>query len=297
MHRPAVEIAVLSADLQELYPVHVNFARRLALIGLEFEQEYDHLVLRLRWKLLAPIGQRLHCFAHVLDAAGVKIDSMDHELLGGSPPVPEWRPGDEASERVLLQLPDASPVERQLRLGVYDAAGNLRWPIWASSLAAADEHTAAGVELGKIPSAVQQYRFPEVPPQSCCVKFEGGVQLSGYSISRRGSSAWLRLFWVFERRPDPYWRFFGHGVTDRSDGSAILASFDQDLAPPWTGSVWEQNIARNLGASQPEPTEIAAGIFHAGNGQRLQLLDSTLPSHPQTRRVFLPLRPGAETNR
>jgi len=280
---------VLPADLQVLHPVEVDFARRLELTGLEFQQEYDRLKLRLAWKLLAEIPFRLCCFAHVLDAMGTTVDSVDHELLGGNPPLSEWRPGDEAREGLFLQLPSAAPRQLHLRLGVYDPKGNIRWPIWASTLPTADEHTAVVLALGEVPSEEKGYAFPELFSQPCCIRFEKGAELRSYSISRLDSAIWLCLRWAFRRRPNRHWRFFGHGVTERSPGSPILISFDQDLAPHWSPAMrtWEQNIVRCAGAAGPDPVEIAAGIFDVRSGRRLQFLESSFPADWQTRRVFL----------
>ncbi len=282
---------VLPADLQVLHPVRVDFARRLELTGLEFRQEYDRLVLRLGWRLLAEIPHRLCCFAHVLDAAGAKVDSMDHELLGGDPPLSEWRPGDEAREGLFLQLPSALPRQLQLRLGVYDPSANVRWPIWASTLPTAGEYTAVVFGLGEAPSLERGGAFSEPFSQPCGIRFEQGAELQSYSVSRLDTAIWLCLRWAFRQPPGRHWRFFGHGITERSPGRPILVSFDQALAPCWSPPIqtWEQNIVRRLRAAGPDPVEIAAGIFDLRSGRRLELLESVFPTDWGTRRVFLPV--------
>jgi hypothetical protein len=288
---PSASVAVWPADLQELPEAKINFAKRLELIGIEFEQEHDRLVLRLGWRLLTRIGAPLRCFAHVTDAAGVKIDSLDHELLGGYPPLSEWQAGDQAYERLYLQLTDAFPRRLQLRLGVYEPASNLRWPIWASSLPVTNDYTAAMLGLGELPCRVEQYRFGDALVEACSIIFDKGVHLSGYAVSRADSAVWLQLQWVLCRPPNLHWRFFGHGIVERSPLSPILVSFDQDLALRWAHPMQglEQNLGRSVRGLKTEPRELGAGIFHVRSGRRLRVLQSSLPFDPESQRVFLSL--------
>ncbi|MBI3664811.1 MAG: glycosyltransferase family 39 protein [Acidobacteria bacterium] len=281
--------------------VDLNFGNYLQVTDLKFSEREGLFNLGLRWRCRNPPPAPLRCFAHIVDAQGSLLGSLDHEILHGSPPVSEWQPGDEGQETRHLILRAATAKGTQLRLGLFDPETRLRVPVWASTLPLKDDYTAAVVISNAGPTAVYTFKMAPAPVVDCDVAFEGGLRLTGYSLRRAGEVAWLRLRWEAPRPASAQLRFFGHAVADQPSETPILLSFDQDigldkLAPPPRGSplVVIQDVVRDISKLSAQARLLRAGVFDIAQPlDRLKILSSSLPMDGKQKAIFLPL-PAAE---
>ncbi|GEM_PF-1155744 len=286
------------APAAELYKTDLNFGNLLQIAGLRLTEHDGIFTLALRWRCLTPPAMPVRCFAHVVDAEGKLLSSMDHEILHGSPPVTEWQPGDEGYEARYLALPPAAARGAQVRLGLFDPESRRRIPLWASTAPLKDDYTAAVFLPNQPPAAEYQFQMGPAPVVACNVEFEGGLRLTGYSLRRRGDVAWLRLCWSARRRPKAKLYFFGHAVADQSAGTPILLSFDEEtglnrtLPSPDGQLTLIQDIVRDVSKLSGQAKFLRAGVFDIDRPlDRLAIRSSTLTMSKQQKAIFLPLPP------
>jgi hypothetical protein len=285
-----------SGVLPELAPVNLNFGDQLQLTGLRFTEQEGVFRLALRWRCLNPAAGPYRAFAHLVDREGKLAGTMDHEILRGAPPVESWQPGDEGYEARYLVLPASQAPGTTLRLGLFHPETRLRVPVWASTFPLKDDYTAAVVEPNQEPGREYQFRLGPAPIQSCDVRFERGVRLTGYSLRRGARTAWLRLQWLIPSGEQSRLYFFGHAVASQDRETAILLGFDQDLGldrrprPPRGGSfLLLQDVVRDVSQLGPEVKFLRAGLFDMDEPlDRLAVRSSSLPMSREQKAIFLP---------
>jgi len=286
-----------SPGLPALDPVDLNFGNYLAVTGLRLTEQEGLFTLAIRWRCLNPPPRSYRAFAHLVDSRGKLLGSMDHEILHGSPPVTTWLPDEEGYEARHLALPAAQTRDVELRLGLFDPDTGLRLPLWASTLPLRDDYTAAVVKPNQTPAAEHLLQMRPAALLECRVEFEGGYQLTGYSLQRASGVAWLRLRWRVPWGARRRIFFFGHAVADQSPDTRILLSFDQDLGVErlsrrrWFETEQIeliQDVVRDVSRLGPEAQFLRVGLFDMDRpNDRLAIESSSLPSNPTQKAVFL----------
>ena len=182
------------------------------------------------------------------------------------------------------------PEDLKLRLGVYDPEINVRCAVLASTLPIEDESTAVLAGADSAAPSAYTVRFQQAPLVPCRIVFEGGIELTAYSVVRYNDLVWLRLKWTVRQGGLQGLRFFGHAVTEPSPEIAAVAQFDQDMAIERRGpaTVVEQNIVRALGSAAPP--WLRAGVFKPSNLKRLKILSGTAVVEEGHRCVYLRLQ-------
>jgi hypothetical protein len=299
--------AFLSSEFRQLWPVEVNFNNRWRLAGLRFLQEDGRLTLALKWNCLRPVFGPFWCFAHVLDAGGRQVSSLNHELLDGNPPPAAWRPGDEGYEMRYLHLGDSSqqnqaaagshpsPEIYSLRIGLFNPQTNLRLPLAASTLPVAEDFTAAVVAGGTPPGSDCVFRFEPSAVLPCRVSFADAVELVGCSVTMASGIVWVRLRWSLLRAPRTALRFFGHAIPCRDPEVGALAWFDQDMARGLSPR-FELDIVRAHPQDGPAPAFLRAGVCTSAGLERLEIRRSTLECDLRNRCFYVPLPIGISRN-
>jgi hypothetical protein len=248
----------------------------------------------------------LRCFAHLADEAGRDLGSMDHDLLGGEPQPAEWAPGDEGYETRFLELGPGSGREGRLALGpggyeihnssvarlwlgLYDTGTGGRLPVVSSTLPVVEACTAVALTANTVPGAEVVFRLEPAPLQTCRVAFESGLELTGYAVTRAGSTVWLRLRWRAPEQDGEPARFFGHGVTQTDAEAESLLSFDQELSLErrLRGQEFEVYVFRTMEAASP--AFLRGGVCTSLGLERRAIRASSLAYHEQSRCFFLPL--------
>jgi hypothetical protein len=139
----------LAAGLEQAEEFAIDMGRILALTGYSARRTPDSVIVKCRWKCLQRPNRAYWCFTHVIDSNGRLVGQLDHRILGGSPPLQSWRPGDSGIEEITIRLPPESAGKPlRLRFGLYDppSGDRLRFgplqPRAGSSFTPADESTA-----------------------------------------------------------------------------------------------------------------------------------------------------------
>src|SRR5262249_48001311 len=102
-----------------------------------------NLEVKYRWRCLRPPDNEYWCFTHVIDEHERIVGYLDHEILGGTPPMIAWRKDDLADER--LSLRSAAIQEKskyRLRVGLFHQPSGTRLPVSGTSLSLTDDGTA-----------------------------------------------------------------------------------------------------------------------------------------------------------
>jgi 4-amino-4-deoxy-L-arabinose transferase-like glycosyltransferase len=118
------------------------FGEMLELTALSTEESDGVLRVRLRWHCLKPADRDYWSFVHIVNESDAIIGYLDHALLGGLPPTPEWQPGDVGIEDLEFQLP-AGESHPRLRLGVFHLESGERLPVKIINAAASSRFTEA----------------------------------------------------------------------------------------------------------------------------------------------------------
>jgi hypothetical protein len=281
-------------ELAVLPPVELRFGEALEATGLRLSEQQGVVTLEIQWRCCRPVGRPLRCFAHLVDATG-PAGALDHELLRGTPPLQQWKPGDAGYEARQLILPPGRGAGLKLHFGLFDAETGLRLPVQVSSVPLADDYTAAAFEPNQTLGRGRVFAMEAAPRTPCRVEFEGGPALLGYSWRVQQGLAWLRLWWEVRGPAQRPLSFFGHGVSEASAASPILTSFDQELGLERMREVPEvvgRDVVRHLPGSGTSVRWLRAGIFDLdGSLERLPVVSSTVQVSHSERAVYLALGP------
>ena len=135
--------AFVPADLGQLTDCQVTFGDQLQLMGFTVQQMPRGLEVKYRWRCLRPLDREYWCFTHVIDEQDRVVGYLDHEIIGGNPPMISWRKGDLAIEK--LRLSSAAIQEKtkyRLRMGLFHRPSSVRLPVTGTSLPVTDHGTA-----------------------------------------------------------------------------------------------------------------------------------------------------------
>ena len=89
------------------------------------------ITVTLDWLADAAPGQDLTVFVHLLDIEGRLVAQHDGPPRQGDYPTWAWRPGDRVPDtHTLILPPDLSPGVYQLQVGLYQANGGARIPVF-----------------------------------------------------------------------------------------------------------------------------------------------------------------------
>jgi hypothetical protein len=122
----------------------VIFAGKLQLTGLSLQHTAEGLEVKYRWRCLKPVDRDYWCFTHILDERDNIVGYLDHAILNGEPPMPTWKVGDVATERLVFRIPGTPlPGPYRLRLGLFHKDSAQRLPISSSTFPLTDNRTAA----------------------------------------------------------------------------------------------------------------------------------------------------------
>ncbi|NWG18122.1 MAG: glycosyltransferase family 39 protein, partial [Chloroflexi bacterium] len=114
---------VMPAGLPEPTPSGARFGEAITLEAYALggtAQPGDVLQVRLDWQTAAPLDRRYKVFVQLLDADGVLAAQRDSEPGGGSALTINWPPGTTITDHHGLLLPDLTPGEYTLIVGLYD---------------------------------------------------------------------------------------------------------------------------------------------------------------------------------
>ena len=114
-------------------PAPVEFDDRVRLDGYRLGNPVAHpgdvLDLDLYWQALAPVGEDLQIFVHLVDEHGERVAGYDAAPLDGWWPTSAWEPGQTLRDHYPLALPShLRPGHYQLRTGLYRLATLERLP-------------------------------------------------------------------------------------------------------------------------------------------------------------------------
>jgi hypothetical protein len=133
----------VEADLDQLTDCQVTFDDQVQLIGFSVQQMAGSLDVEYRWRCHRTPDREYWCFTHVIDEHDRIIGYLDHEILGGSPPMITWRRGDVAIERLRLRSSAIrAETKYRLRVGLYHRTSGIRLPVRSTSLPLTDGATA-----------------------------------------------------------------------------------------------------------------------------------------------------------
>jgi len=137
------------ANLGQLTDCEVIFGDQLQLIGFSIQQRAGSLEVKYRWRCLRPPDREYWCFTHVIDEQERIVGYLDHEILGGTPPMIAWRKDDLADERLWLRSAAIQEKAKyRLRVGLFHQRSGVRLPVSRASLPLTDDGTA--VYLGTL---------------------------------------------------------------------------------------------------------------------------------------------------
>lgn len=114
---------VMPAGLPEPTPSGARFGEAITLEAYALggtAQPGDVLQVRLDWQTAAPLDRRYKVFVQLLDENGVLAAQRDSEPGGGSALTINWPPGQTITDRHGLLLPDLTPGDYTLIIGLYD---------------------------------------------------------------------------------------------------------------------------------------------------------------------------------
>ncbi len=104
------------------------------------------VMVHLVWQPIAPAGEDLTVFVHLLDSDNHLIAQKDQPPLGNEYPTSKWVPGDVIASSLTLVLPKDIPMgSYQLRLGVYRQPTVERLPV--SGVETSEDNT---IRLGQL---------------------------------------------------------------------------------------------------------------------------------------------------
>jgi 4-amino-4-deoxy-L-arabinose transferase-like glycosyltransferase len=132
------------AGADQIAHYDVIFAGKLQLTGLSLQHTSEGLEVKYRWRCLKPVDRDYWCFTHILDERDNIVGYLDHAILNGEPPMPIWKVGDVAMERLVFRIPGTPlPGPYRLRLGLFHKDSAQRLPISSSTFPLTDNRTAA----------------------------------------------------------------------------------------------------------------------------------------------------------
>lgn len=236
----------------------------LQLDGVEFPPQPTGTTLpvTLWWSVVAPPGQHLTTFVHLLDHQGRLVAQSDAPPGGVFYPTSRWRVGERLLDRHTLALPATLPAGRYtLHAGAYDEALR-RLP------------TSAGnsVELGK----VRIVRPPALAPaRAIAADFLGVGRLDGVTIDGER----VRLFWhAAGPTPTPLTVFLhlvdGAGrLVAQADGPPAGGALPTDAWLPGEQLLDERRLP--LTGVPPGDYRLLAGLYDPVTGKRVPLADGS----------------------
>ena len=150
-----VKGAFFAASLEQAEEFEIDAGGVMALTGFAARRTPDGIAVRSQWKCLKRPDRAYWCFTHVIDSNGRMVSQLDHRILGGSPPLQSWNPGDSGIEEITIPLPaESAGTPLQLRFGLYDPPSGDRLmfgtlhPGPATRFTPADASTALIAPLG-----------------------------------------------------------------------------------------------------------------------------------------------------
>jgi hypothetical protein len=114
---------VMPAGLPEPTPSGARFGEAITLEAYALggtAQPGDVLQVRLDWQTAAPLDRRYKVFVQLLDKNGVLVAQRDSEPGGGSALTINWPTGQTITDHHGLLLPDLTPGDYTLIVGLYD---------------------------------------------------------------------------------------------------------------------------------------------------------------------------------
>jgi hypothetical protein len=220
------------------------------------------LPVSLWWSVVAPPGQNLTTFVHLLDHQGRLVAQSDAPPGGVFYPTSRWRAGERLLDRHTLALPTTLPAGRYtLQAGAYDAA-----------LRRLPTSTGDTVELG----TVRMVRPPALTPaRAVAADFLGVGRLDGVTVEGER----VRLFWhAAGPTPTPLTVFLhlvdGAGrLVAQADGPPAGGALPTDAWLPGEQVLDERRLP--LTGAPPGDYRLLAGLYDPVTGKRVPLADGS----------------------
>jgi hypothetical protein len=138
--------AFVEGSFHHLTDCSVTFDDQVELTGFALQQSAGSLEVKYRWRCRRPPDGEYWCFTHVIDEQDRIVGYLDHEILGGSPPMITWREGDVAMERLRLRSTAIQEKTKcRLAVGLFHRTSGARVQVKDTNLPLADNGTAVYV--------------------------------------------------------------------------------------------------------------------------------------------------------
>ena len=177
------------------------------------------LRVTLYWEALAPVGEPLYGFVHLLSADGTRLAQKDHLAWGEQYPSTLWQVGETVADVYQLDIPlDTESGVYTLSAGLYHGQSKRR-------LEAVDGegHSLAGAQLSLGSRVLVRWpaSYEAVPvDRALDLRFEQVTELKGYTVeAAEGGAIAVSLLWRALTPPErPSYKVFVHL---RDDGRIV----------------------------------------------------------------------------
>lgn len=263
-------------------PLSFRFGPSIELVGYELAKTElrpgEPLDVTLYWRSPAPASENLVTFVHLLGEHDLVIAQRDGVPCMGGCPIRAWPPGEIVADRTLLALPEATyaPDQAVLEVGLYSPEDGQRLPVYdASGQMVGDNARFGTVTVQPNPGEV---------PNPLRINFDNRIALVGYDLSRRaaapGESLQVTLYWQALAEVSEDYTVFVHLLGEGTDSIwGRRDSQPQGGQSPTSG--WQPGYMVRDDyeivvdkATPPLVCIVEVGLYNAGTGQRLAVLDA-----------------------
>jgi hypothetical protein len=165
------------------HPLGVMLGNALELVGYDEPSAAtaapgDEPMLRLYWRLRAPLARNYSVFVHLVDEDNVIVAQRDMYPGQGTLATSELQPGYAWSDRYALRIPRLAPAPKRLHMdaGMYDLQTGERLTVTAEPGA---EQSVAFGQLDLLPGSTGDP----------LLRYANGIELTGYDLQPRSLTA------------------------------------------------------------------------------------------------------------
>lgn len=238
-------------------------------------------------------------FVHLVDDDGLTIAQLDTVPGGGLRPTSQWQPGAQYTEQYAVYIPPSAytPTQATWAVGLYGvgsvaAAGPIdggRLPVTLENTAPAEDNVAEqrATEIAGVYSDGSALYFGTVAvtppagevPNALYARFEDGMGLAGYTLSRRvlqpGDTLDVTLYWQPEQTPSRDYTIFVHLLDEALDGAGGEDRTPDTPTTAWTaGEIYVHEHSITIPPERsPGFYRLAVGMYAQPGFDRLSLVD------------------------
>ena len=270
-------------------PHNLTWEQGIRLLGTKLEPKLvsdgpdSEVTLTACWRAERSMDQDHTFFVHLLDADLNPLGQRNTHPGLGNLPTSTWDPGDVFCDNYQIPLEEeilTTPIVADVEIGFYEPGTSRRLQAHTETNQAVDFVVIDHLKL--TPSHPEPIPQPAVKLET--VRFEQGVQLTGYSASADildpGDAFRLGLWWSASGPLDSDYQIFAHLLTEQGE---IIAQAD---GPPRDGSyastywgagetIVDERQFTIPAESPPGGTTVRVGLYRLEDGRRLARLDGT----------------------